>query len=236
MRRLVFLMFDVDVAGLFVGRLDEDFVDQLDDRRFLGLLGDLAVVGLEFFEKFDLGRLPLLDHGRDGFAADAEMGLDEPGDLARTGQHRPDAQAGQRLQFVQGVHVEGIAGGHDQGAVLPVDGQQAAAMDQLGRQGTQRFRGDGHLGQIDQVEAEIIGQDGQQSSPPWTSRVPAARCAAAWTAPQPGRCEPPADRVRSARPCRPEWRENPCAINLEMMRCNYELVAANTNYMFSVAA
>src|SRR5262249_53123577 len=46
--------FDVDVAGALVGRLDEDFIDQLDDRGFLGHLGQLAVVGLDLFEEFDL--------------------------------------------------------------------------------------------------------------------------------------------------------------------------------------
>ena len=126
-------------------------------------LADFAVVGLEFFEQLDLVRgSRSCDHGGDGFAADAEMGLDEAGDLARTGQHRLDVQAGQRLQFVEGVDVERIAGGHDQGAVLPVERQEAAAMDQLGRQGPQRFRSDGHLGQIDQVQAEIIGQGRQE--------------------------------------------------------------------------
>ena len=50
----VFFRLDVDVAGPLVGGLDQDFVDQLDDRRFLGLLGQFAVVGLELFEQFDL--------------------------------------------------------------------------------------------------------------------------------------------------------------------------------------
>jgi hypothetical protein len=44
--------------------------------------------------------------------------LDEPGDLARAGQHRLDVQAGQRLQFVQGVNVERVAGGDDERAVV----------------------------------------------------------------------------------------------------------------------
>ena len=104
---------------------------------------------------------PLLHHGGDGFAADAEVRLDEPGDLARTGQHRLDLQAGQRLQLVEGVDVEGIAGGDDQGAVLARQRHEGAAMDQLERHRLERFRLDRHLGQIDQLHAELFGQGGE---------------------------------------------------------------------------
>ena len=76
----------MDVAGPFVGRLDQDFVDQFDNRRFLGHLGRFAVVGLQPFEHFHFF-LAVSHHGGDGFAANAEMLLDEPGDFAGTGQH-----------------------------------------------------------------------------------------------------------------------------------------------------
>ena len=101
------------------------------------------------------------DQGGDGFAADAEVRLDEPGDLARAGQHRLDRQAGQRLQFVERIDVERIAGGDDQGAVLAGQRHQGAAMDELERHGLERFRLDRDLGQIDQLHAELFGQGGQ---------------------------------------------------------------------------
>ena len=112
-----FLRLDVDVAGALVGGLDEDLVDQLDDAGLLGHLGHFAVVGLEAFEQFDV-LVALLHQGGDGLAADAEMRLDEPGDLARAGQDRLNVQAGEHVQFVEGVDVEGIAGRDDQGAVV----------------------------------------------------------------------------------------------------------------------
>ena len=81
------LVLDVDVASPLVGRLDQDLVHELDDRRFLRLLGHLAVVGLDAFEELDVVLVAcLLGEGRDGVAADAEVLLDEPGDLARRGR------------------------------------------------------------------------------------------------------------------------------------------------------
>src|SRR5262245_26387254 len=61
---------DVNVAGSLIGGFDQDFVDQLHHRRFLGHLGQFTVVGLKLFEELDVF-LAVLDHGRDGFAADA---------------------------------------------------------------------------------------------------------------------------------------------------------------------
>ena len=62
-----FLGLDVDVAGPLVGGFDEDFVDQLDDRRFLGLLGEFAVVGLDVLEQLDVIFFVLRPSGRRRF-------------------------------------------------------------------------------------------------------------------------------------------------------------------------
>ena len=48
--------------------------------------------------------------------------------LASTGMH---VQAGQRVQFVEGVDVERVAGGDDQRAVVPRDRHQVLAMHEL---------------------------------------------------------------------------------------------------------
>ncbi len=115
----VFFGLDVDVAGPLVGGLDQDLVDQLDDRGFLGHLGQLRCRRprcLRAARRRPSSRS--CDQGGDGLAADAEVRLDEPGDFARAGQHRLDVQAGQRLQFVEGVDVERVAGGDDERAVL----------------------------------------------------------------------------------------------------------------------
>ena len=119
MRRRLLLRLDVDVAGPLVGGLDEDLVDQLDDRGLLGHLGQLRCRRPRCSSSSSTSSSSRsCDQGGDGLAADAEVRLDEPGDLARAGQHRLDVQAGQRLQFVEGVDVEGVAGGDDEGAVV----------------------------------------------------------------------------------------------------------------------
>ncbi len=85
---------DVNVAGPLVGRLDEDLVDELDDAGFLGHLGRFAVVGLEPFEQLDALVLgALLHEGGHGFAADAEVRLDEA-ERSRAGWPGPAGSAG----------------------------------------------------------------------------------------------------------------------------------------------
>ena len=101
------------------------------------------------------------DHGADGFAADAEVGLDEARDLARAGEDRLDVQAGEGLQLVEGVNVEGVAGGDDEGAVVARQRHEGAAVDELERHRLQRLRLDLHVGQIDEFHAELVGERGE---------------------------------------------------------------------------
>ncbi len=118
--RLLFVL-DVDVARPLVGGFDQNLVHQLDDRCFLGLLGEFAVVGFDPFEQFDV--VALLDEGLNGLAADAEVVLDQPGDFAGAAQYRLDLQTGQRLQFVERIHVVGVRRRDHERAVVPRDGQ-----------------------------------------------------------------------------------------------------------------
>ena len=156
------LDLDVDVRRPLVGRLDEDLVDEVDDRGLLGLLGHLGVVGLDVLEELDLVVLAGLGQGRDGVAADPEVGLDEPGDLAGRGEHRHDVQAGERLQLVEGVGVERVAGGDDERPVVPGDGHEVLAVDELLRHGREHVRGDDRVRQVDQLQAELLGEDRQE--------------------------------------------------------------------------
>ena len=50
----VLFRLDVDVAGPLVGRLDQDFVHELDDRRLLGLLGQSRCRRPRAFEELDM--------------------------------------------------------------------------------------------------------------------------------------------------------------------------------------
>ena len=85
----VLLRLDVDVAGPLVGGLDEDLVDELDDRRLLGHAWPVSLSSASMSSSSSTSSSPRsCDQGGDGVAADAEVRLDEPGDLARAGQDR----------------------------------------------------------------------------------------------------------------------------------------------------
>ena len=94
--------------------------------------------------------------GRDGIAADAEVGLDEPGDFAGAAEHGPDFQARERLEFVEGVRVVRVAGRDDERAVVPLDRQEVLAGDQLQWQVDHRGGVDHLLRQVHEFEAEFV--------------------------------------------------------------------------------
>lgn len=71
-------------------------------------------------------------------------------------------QAGQRVQFVQGVGVERVAGGHDQRAVVPRDRHQVLAVNQLQRHRREHVRRDRDQRKIDQFQPEFLGQNREQ--------------------------------------------------------------------------
>jgi hypothetical protein len=159
----VLFVLDVDVRRPLVRRLDQNLIHQLHDRRFLRLLGEFAVVGLDVFEELDFFLISgFLGQGRDGVAADAEVLLDETGDLPRRSQHRHHVQAGERLQFIEGVSVEGVSSGDDQRAVVPRHRHQVLAVNQLLRHHAQHVRRNDRMREIDQFQPELLGQDRQQ--------------------------------------------------------------------------
>ena len=156
-----FAGLDVNVAGPFIGRLHEHFIDELDDRGLLSHFGQLAVVSLGVLQQLDAVPIALANHGGDGFAADAEMGLDEASDLLGAGEHRSYLQAGQGLQLVEGVNVKWIAGGDDQRAVFPRQRHEVVPVNEADGNGSKRLRLNRHARQVRQFQAELLGQQRQ---------------------------------------------------------------------------
>ena len=75
-------------------------------------------IDVDLVEKLDV-LLVLLGHQVvDRLAADAEVGLDLPGDLLALRQHGLDRETGRGAQLVERVEVERVAGGDPQRAVL----------------------------------------------------------------------------------------------------------------------
>ena len=140
-------------------RLDgfqQDFIHQANDGRFLRHLGKFRTIGFDIAEKLD----PFLlftrggDEAIDRFAADAEVPLDELGDVGparENGQHR---QAGGRADFVQRVEIEGVAGGDDKLTVVPRDGKQRLPVNQLLRKDFEERKIDGSFRQVDVFQAD----------------------------------------------------------------------------------
>ena len=89
------------------------------------------------------------------------MRLDEPADFARAGQHRLNVQAGERLQFVERVDIERIAGGDDSVPFSRDSGMSVRRCTSLSGMAARRFRLDLDLGQIDEFHAELFGQGGE---------------------------------------------------------------------------
>ena len=124
---LVLVGLDMDIASPLVHRLDDDLVDQADDRRLLGHLqqilaaaGDgttgFVVVGSEFVERV---------------ATQTVVGLDELLDVILDGQDGVDLQPGGHPHVVHRVEVERIARGHPKGVAFACDGHDALAEHHL---------------------------------------------------------------------------------------------------------
>ena len=127
---LVLVGLDMDIAGPFVHRLDDDLVDQSDDRCLLGHLQQIVtaaghgaagfvVVGCQFVQ---------------GVAAQTIVGLDELLDVVLGGQDGVDLKPGRHPHIVHRVEVEGVASGHSQGVAFAGDGDDALPEHHLGRQ------------------------------------------------------------------------------------------------------
>ena len=124
------LRLDVHVAGPRVDGLDEDFVDQVDDRGFLHLGGDFAVVHLQAVDQLDiLVLLPLGEQAFDRLAADAQVRFDPLGDGVPRGEHRDDRAAKSGCGLVERVQIQRIGCCDQDRPAQPLDRKQPVAMD-----------------------------------------------------------------------------------------------------------
>ncbi len=156
------LGLQVDIARPRLDRLQQDLVDQPDNRRLLRHLGQLGAVRLDLVEQLHrilVGRL--LEQPFDGFAADAQVRLDELGDLLSRREHRHDRQTRGGARFVQRIEIERIAGGDHQATVLAAHRKQRVAVDQPLRKLRQQRQV--HLGrrEVDIVHAHLFGHRAQ---------------------------------------------------------------------------
>ena len=101
----------------------------------------------------------------DRLAADAQVLLDQLGDLVAAGQDGRHEQPRGGADFVQRIQVERIAGGDDQRAVAAADREQRLAVDQLLRKILQQLPQClfvVHDGQIDVLQSDRLADGAQR--------------------------------------------------------------------------
>jgi len=150
------LRLDVDVAGPGFHGLGEDLVDQPDDRGLLGRLGVFRLIPLDLVEHFHAAvALVLPGHQAvDRLGRHAQVGLYQLCQLGRYGQDRQHAEARGRAHRVQGVEVEGVAGGYNQRALFVPERKDVVAVDQLDGEVFQDRQIDPGLGKVDKFESQ----------------------------------------------------------------------------------
>ena len=115
----LFVGLEVDVGGAAADGIDQDHVDESDERRLVGRLlqfedVDLAAAAIVVRQDLDLARLVLQfadDIGQDGVLP-VIAALDRLLDRALRRHHRHDAKRGEELDVVEGEDVGGV--GHRQ--------------------------------------------------------------------------------------------------------------------------
>ena len=130
------LRFDVNVAGTRVDGFHEDFVDQSDHGRFLGLFAQLASIGFEFLKQFDL--IVFVASGShqafDGFASDPEMLFNKLRDFDFFCDERYNWTMQCGGSFVEWVEFQRVAGGDKDASAFFADGENTVPVDQLLRE------------------------------------------------------------------------------------------------------
>ena len=128
-----FLRLDVHVAGHQLEGLDQQLVDEPDDRGRLGDLGQFAAVVGRLADDLD----PFLDVPRDELvdrvAADPQVLFDPLQDVVAAGEDRVEPEARQGGQLVEGLEVERVVGGDADFSVVASDGENRVPED--GRRG-----------------------------------------------------------------------------------------------------
>jgi hypothetical protein len=122
----------VDVRGAQLERLEQQHVDQLDDRGLVGIeqvLRLLDVLG----DADDVGVLDILQRFVDAVGLVAIGAIDQVGDLATAREHGLDFAPEQRREVVHRLHVERPVGGHTQQRARVFDGDQPVRARELHR-------------------------------------------------------------------------------------------------------
>ena len=135
----------VDVGGAALGRLRDDRVHELDDRR---VVGGLAQVD-DLLE--GRARLALLDRLGDR-VLEAVHAHDQRDDVLRGGDRRPDVEVGQQRDVVDREHVRRVRHRQQQRVLVDVGDRDGAVA--LGGGGAQQVGG-AHV-DLEHAEVEVI--------------------------------------------------------------------------------
>ena len=153
------LALDVHVAGSGMDGLEQQFVDQTDDRCFLRHLRQLRAVGFDLIEQFEIVFFAAqLQQAFDRFAANPQMVLSQPVDFAASRQDGDDRFARRRAHFVDRIEIERVARGDDQLPVLAPDRKDPLAVDQLRRKTVQQREVWLDFSEIDELQPCFLRQ------------------------------------------------------------------------------
>ena len=155
--QVFFIGFDMDIAGAVANRLQENLIDQLDDGGFLRLLDQVGIVDVEVTDH--LNALVFADHLLDGTTTDAEVLLDDAGNLFACRQHRFYLRAHEHAKLVEGIKIERIVGGHTDGTVVPVDRNHAVAMNDFGWRELEQLFIEFDRREVDQGYGKLLAVD-----------------------------------------------------------------------------
>ncbi len=146
---------EVNVAGALADGLDQDFVDQLDDRGVLGHL-HVEIGGLDFRFVDDLDAVALGDHGVQHIAADAVERLDHAVDVGFRCEHGLDRQADVGAQLVNRVNAVRIAGCNADALAVAAHGHDVVLVHEAAGDEFEQLLVDVRLGQLDDRHRELV--------------------------------------------------------------------------------
>ncbi len=161
---IVFKGLEVQVAGVVLDGHKQDHVQQLADRgafrQSLGtgqVDGPFALQGLGLSHKLFVG----LDVGDDrlhAFAHRRVIALQRPLDIALCGHHAPHLIAQKAPQLVDDRQALGVGHGDGQRVIAEADGDDLVQLRHGLRHVGKHLRRDGHLVEVDNRQAHLLGQ------------------------------------------------------------------------------
>jgi hypothetical protein len=155
---IVLVRLEVNVAGPLVDRLDQDLVDQLDDRGFLGHL-NIEIGRIDRCLINDLDILALGDHLVDDIATHPIERLDELVDLSLGGQDRLDRLTDDSLNLIEREDQIRIRCRDADAAAIAADGHDLVPVDQTAGHEGEHFLIDIGFAEVDQRDRELLAED-----------------------------------------------------------------------------